>query len=268
MNAPDHRPPSTAIHETVSAILALPAGLILGSFATVVAHRVPRGESWIGGRSRCPTCGATIAPYDNIPVVSWLLLRGRCRSCGERISARYPLTELSMAALFAATVLILGTEDLGELALGLALCAILVIVTLTDLERRVIPNRVLLAGALIGLGIVVATDPSSLVDRGIAALAAGGFLFSIALAYPRGMGMGDVKLVAVMGLYLGRAVAPAVVIGFAVGALVGLGLIATRGARARKQAVPFGPFLALGGFVGLWYGDAIVGWYLDTFFHA
>jgi leader peptidase (prepilin peptidase)/N-methyltransferase len=249
-------------------ILALPAGLILGSFATVVAHRVPRGEPFVTGRSRCPDCGATIAAYDNIPILSWLLLRGRCRSCGERISVRYPLTELGMAALFAATVLVLGTDDGGELAIALSLCTVLVIVTVTDLERRVIPNGVLLAGAIAALALAAATDPSSLPERGISALAAGGFLLCVALAYPRGMGMGDAKLVAVMGLYLGRSVAPAVLIGFAAGALVGLVMIARRGASARKQALPFGPFLALGGVVGLWYGDAIVDWYLDTFFHG
>jgi leader peptidase (prepilin peptidase) / N-methyltransferase len=242
--------------------------MILGSFATVVAYRVPRGESFVTGRSKCPSCGETIAAHDNIPVLSWMLLRGHCRSCGERIPVRYPLTELAMAALFAATVLILGTAKAGELALGLALCALLVIVTLTDLERRVIPNTILLVGAMIGVGIAAATDPSSLAERGIAAAAAGGFLFLIALAYPRGMGMGDVKLVAVMGLYLGRAVAPALLIGFAAGALVGLAMIARKGAVARKHAIPFGPFLALGGIVGLWYGDAIVDWYVDTFFHS
>ena len=242
--------------------------MILGSFATVVAYRVPRGESFVTGRSKCPSCGEAIAAHDNIPVLSWMLLRGHCRSCGERIPVRYPLTELAMAALFAATVLILGTDDAGQLALGLALCAVLVTVTLTDLERRVIPNAVLLAGALVGAGIAAAADPGSLPDRAIAATGAGGFMFLIALAYPRGMGMGDVKLVAVMGLYLGRAVAPALLIGFAVGALVGLVMIARRGAAARKQAIPFGPFLALGGIVGLWYGDAIVDWYLDSFFHG
>ena len=240
------------------------AGLALGSFATVVAHRVPRGESIVSGRSRCPGCDATIAAHDNVPVLSWLLLRGRCRRCGERIPVRYPLTELAMAALFAATVLILGTDDVGQLALGLALCALLVTITLTDLERRVIPNAVLLVGAVIGVAIAAAADPGSLAERGIAAAGAGGFLFCVALAYPRGMGMGDVKLVAVMGLYLGRAVAPAVLIAFAAGALVGLVLIALRGAAARKQAVPFGPFLALGGVIGLWYGDAIVDWYLNS----
>jgi leader peptidase (prepilin peptidase)/N-methyltransferase len=244
------------------------AGLAIGSFATVVAHRVPRGESIVAGRSRCPSCGAMIAAYDNVPVLSWLVLRGQCRRCGERISPRYPLTELAMAGLFAATVLILGTDDVGELALGLALCALLVTVTLTDLERRVIPNAVLLVGALVGAGIAAASDPGSLPERAVAAAGAGGFLFCVALAYPRGMGMGDVKLVAVMGLYLGRAVAPALLIGFAAGALVGLVMIARQGAAARKRAIPFGPFLALGGMIGLWYGDAIVDWYVDTFFHG
>lgn len=241
------------------------AGLAFGSFATVAAHRIPRGESIVTGRSRCPGCGTTIAAYDNVPVISWLLLRGRCRSCGERISPRYPLTEIAMAALFAATTLILGTGDAGELALGLVLCALLVTITLTDIERRVIPNAVLLAGAMIGLAIAAAADPAGLAERAIAGGAAGGFLFLVALAYPRGMGMGDVKLVAVMGLYLGRAVAPALLFGFAAGALVGLALIARRGAAARKQAMPFGPFLALGGIVGLWFGDSIVSWYLDSF---
>jgi leader peptidase (prepilin peptidase)/N-methyltransferase len=242
------------------------AGLALGSFATVVAHRVPRGESVVGGRSRCPGCGATIAAYDNVPVLSWLALRGHCRRCGERISPRYPLAELAMAALFAATTLILGTDDVGQLALGLALCAMLVIVTLTDLERRVIPNAVLLAGAVVAIAIAATTDVGSLPERLAAAAGAGGFLFCVALVYPRGMGMGDVKLVDVMGLDLARAVAPALLAGFGAGALVGLAMIARRGAGARKQAIPFGPFLALGGIVGLWWGDAIVDWYLESFF--
>lgn len=250
------------------AALAVPAGLVFGSFATVVAHRVPRHESFVVGRSRCPQCGATIAAYDNIPVASWLFLRGRCRSCRATIPARYPLTELTMGALFAATVLILGTDDLAQLALGLAFCALLVVVTLTDLERRVIPNTVLAVGAAAAVAIVAVGDPSSLPDRAIAAAAAGGLLFLVALIYPRGMGMGDVKLAAVMGLYLGRAVAPALLIGFAVGTLVGVSMIARRGASARKQAIPFGPFLAFGGVVALWYGNALVDWYLTTFLNG
>ena len=164
-----------------------------------------------------------------------------------------------------AAVLILGTGDAAALASGLALCAVLVVITLTDLQRRVIPNVVLLAGAVAAMEIAAVGDPSSLLDRAIAGAAAGGMLLLVALLYPRGMGMGDVKLAAVMGLYLGRAVAPALLIGFATGALVGLAMIVRLGRSARKRAVPFGPFLALGGVVALWYGDVLADWYLAIF---
>jgi leader peptidase (prepilin peptidase) / N-methyltransferase len=248
-----------------AAVIAFVAGAVLGSFITVVAHRLPRGESFVGGRSRCLGCGAQIAARDNVPIVSWLVLRGRCRSCGEPISTRYPLTELVTGLLFAVTVLVLDTDDAAELALGLAFCALLVTITLTDLELRVIPNKVVLFGAIVAVAVVVATDPDDLVERAIAAAAAGGFLFLIALAYPRGMGMGDAKLVAMMGLYLGRAVAPALLIGLAAGAAVGAVLIARHGSGARKQAVPFGPFLALGGVIALWFGDDVFDWYDGAF---
>ena len=196
-----------------------------------------------------------------------MLLRGRCRACSAPISARYPLTELALGALFAGTALALGTDDGGELALGLVLCAVLVAVTLTDLERRIIPNAMVAAGAIAALVIALATDPSGLPERLLAAALGGGFLLVVALAYPRGMGMGDVKLVAMMGLYLGRALAPALIVGFASGALVGLALIARHGAEARKRAVPFGPFLALGGVVGLWFGSSLIDWYTGAFFN-
>lgn len=241
-------------------------GALIGSFVSVVAHRVPRSEGFATGRSRCPECGARIAARDNVPVLSWLALRGRCRACGEPISARYPLTELGLGALYAATYLILGDDDAGELLLGLIFCTVLVTITLTDLELRLIPNAIVLAGAIAAVAVVAATDASSLDERAIAGVAAGGALLLVVLAYPRGMGMGDVKLVAMMGLYLGRAVAPAVLIGLLAGAVVGVALIARHGAAARKQAVPFGPFLALGGVIGLWFGDEIVDWYLDEFF--
>ena len=147
------------------------------------------------------------------------------------------------------------------------LCAVLVAVTLTDLERRIIPNAIVAAGAIAALVIALATDPSGLPERLLAAALGGGFLLVVALAYPRGMGMGDVKLVAMMGLYLGRALAPALIVGFASGALVGLALIARHGAEARKRAVPFGPFLALGGVVGLWFGSSLIDWYTGAFFN-
>lgn len=239
-------------------------GAVTGSFLSVVAHRVPRGESIVGPRSRCASCGAQIAAYDNIPVLSWLLLGGCCRHCDKRISVRYPLIEIGTGLLFALTALVLHDEP-AQLVLGLVFVATLAAITLTDLELRLIPNKVLLVSAVVGVVLAAVLDPSSLPERAIAAAAAGGLLFAVALVYPRGMGMGDVKLAAVMGLYLGRSVAPALLIGFAAGSLFGLALIARHGAAARKQAVPFGPFLALGGVIGLLAGDQIVDWYLSTF---
>ena len=247
-----------------AAALAFLGGLIAGSFVTVVAHRVPRGESIVGPRSRCPACGAQIAAYDNLPVFSWVLLRGRARCCGARISARYPLTELALGALYAATVLVLWDEP-WEVALGLVFVTVLTAVTLTDLERRIIPNRILIVAAVLGAAIAALGDPGSLPERAIAAAAAGGLLFAAALAYPRGMGLGDVKLAATMGVFLGRNVAPAILVALLAGSLVGLAMIARDGAGARKRAIPFGPFLALGGVVGLLVGDQIVDWYLGAF---
>lgn len=241
-------------------------GAVLGSFATALAHRLPRGENWVSERSRCPSCGATIRARDNVPIVSWLALRGRCRDCGEPISPRYPLAEVTLGALFAATYLIVGDDEWWALALGLVLCFVLVTITLTDLERRIIPNKIVLAGAIAAIAIVAVGDPDSLVEHGLAAVIAGGLMFVIALAYPRGMGMGDAKLVAMVGLFIGRAVAPATLIGFLLGALVGVAMIARQGSSARKQAIPFGPFLAVGGVIGLWFGEDIVQWYLDEFF--
>jgi leader peptidase (prepilin peptidase)/N-methyltransferase len=248
------------------AVLLFVLGCVFGSFLSVVAHRLPRGESFVSGRSRCPSCGAQIGARDNVPIVSWLLLRGRCRACGEPISARYPLTEAGLGVLWAATYLILGDDDGGRLALGLLLCALLVTITITDLELRVIPNAIVGLGALAGLVILAATDAAAVPENLLAAVIAGAVLLLVVLAYPRGMGMGDVKLVAMMGIYLGRAIAPAVLIGLIGGAAVGAVLIVRHGARARKRAIPFGPFLALGGVVALWFGDEIVDWYLDEFF--
>jgi leader peptidase (prepilin peptidase) / N-methyltransferase len=246
------------------ASLAFVGGMVTGSFVGVVAHRIPRGSSIVGPRSVCDTCGAEIAAYDNIPVVSWIILRGRCRTCGARIPLLYPLVELALGAAFAATAVVLH-DDPAQLALGLVFVAMLAAITLTDIEGQIIPNSVLLVGAATGLVMVAATDPSSLPERLIAALAAGGLLLAVGLAYPRGMGMGDVKLAAVMGLYLGTAVAPALMVGVLSGAVVGLGLMIARGSGARKLKVPFGPFLALGGVVALLAGDQMIDAYLNTF---
>jgi leader peptidase (prepilin peptidase) / N-methyltransferase len=245
-------------------IVAFLGGLVVGSFVTVIGHRVPRGESIVGPRSRCTTCGVQIAAYDNIPVVSWVILRGRSRCCGDRISVRYPLTELALGALYVTTVAVLW-GNATELLLGLVFVTTLLAVTLTDLDRRVIPNKVLLVAAVLGVAIAAVGDPSSLPERAIAAAAAGGGLLLVVLAYPRGMGLGDVKLAAVMGLFLGRNVAPAILVALLVGSVVGLVLIARHGPAARKRAIPFGPFLAFGGVVALLAGDQLIDWYLSAF---
>lgn len=238
-------------------------GAMIGSFLTVVAYRVPRAESVVGGRSHCPDCGSQIAAYDNVPVFSWLALRGRSRCCHHRISARYPVTELTLAALFAA-VAVRFHGNAGELALGLVFVSMLLAVTLTDLERRIIPNKILLVGTVIGLMIVAISDPGSVPERLASGAGAGGVLFLAALAYPGGMGMGDVKLAAAMGIFLGVEVIPAMLIALLAGSVVGIAMMIRHGAAARKQAIPFGPFLALGGVAGLLAGHALISAYLSV----
>lgn len=246
--------------------LSATLGLVMGSFLNVVAWRVPRRESLVKPRSHCPGCDAPLKPWENIPLVSWILLRGHCRSCGGHISARYPVVEAVTAALYVAVVLVKGVT--GEALIGIVLVTVLVPVALIDLDHRIIPNRVLLPGAVIGLVLVATLERGVLVEHLIAAAAAGGFFLAAALAYPRGMGMGDVKLAAVLGLYLGRSVAPAVLVAVLAATVVGLGVIARRGAAVgRKTAIPFGPFLALGAVVGLLAGPAIVHAYLATLNH-
>jgi leader peptidase (prepilin peptidase)/N-methyltransferase len=241
-------------------------GLAIGSFAGVVAYRTGQGESWVSGRSHCDECGKQIASYDNIPVLSWVLLRGRCRNCGALIPARYPLIEAGLGVSFAAVYLVLRDDGAGYVALGCVFASVLAVITLTDLERRIIPNRVVAFGAVAGIVGVALIDPGMLPESLIAAAAGGGFLLLAALAYPRGMGMGDVKLVAMMGIYLGSSIAPALLIGFAAGSVLGVALILKHGSEGRRMAVPFGPFLALGGILGLLVGPDIVDWYTGSFF--
>ena len=234
-------------------------GAAIGSFVNVLAYRLPRHESLVKPRSRCPECKTQIAGYDNIPVVSWMLLRGRCRHCRAPIPMRYPLVEALTALLFVAVGLRTGLEY--TLLPALALTITLVAAAETDLEYHIIPNRLMATSAVAGVALWAIADAGRLPESLIAGAAAGGFLLAAAVAYPAGMGMGDVKLGAVMGLYLGASVAPALFIGFAAGALVGIAIVLARGGSARKQGVPFGPFLALGGIVALLYGPEIIDWY-------
>jgi leader peptidase (prepilin peptidase) / N-methyltransferase len=241
-------------------------GAIAGSFLNVVAYRLPRRESVIAPPSHCPSCDTPVKPYDNIPILSFLLLRGHCRSCKAPISVRYPLVEALTAALCVGAVL--TQHSAAEVALSVVLILVVVPAALIDLEYRIIPNRITAAGAVAALLIGTALDPAGEPERLIAGAAAGGFLLLAALAYPRGMGMGDVKLAAVMGLFLGRAVAPAILIALLAGVLVGALVIAKRGVReGRKTAVPFGPFLALGAIVAVYAGQPIVEGYVNSFVH-
>jgi len=247
----------------VPVLSAAVLGAAFGSFFNVVAYRLPRGESLMSPGSRCPSCGTAIKPYDNLPVLGWLLLRGRCRSCGVQISPRYPIVEALTGVLMVAVVLV--KHSAASLVLGLLLVAVLVPVALIDLDHRRIPNVITGPAAVAAIAVGAALRPSGLPEQLISGAAAAGFLLAFVLAYPRGMGMGDVKLAGVMGLFLGRSVAVALLAGVLAGVVVGGAVMARVGVQqGRKTAVPFGPFLALGGVVALVAGPSIVHWYLHS----
>jgi leader peptidase (prepilin peptidase)/N-methyltransferase len=244
------------------AIAAL-GGLVVGSFLNVVAYRIPRGESLVTERSHCRSCGKPVKPYDNVPVLGWLMLRGHCRSCRARISPRYPIVELGTAVL--AVAVVLHERSIRDVALALTLLAVLVPVALIDLDHRIIPNRITLPGAVAALVIGLLTSPGRVPEQLIAGAGAAAFLLIFVLAYPRGMGMGDVKLAGVLGLFLGRSVGVAILAGVLSATVAGAVVIARVGVkRGRKTALPFGPYLALGGIVALFAGPAIVHWYLHA----
>ena len=238
-------------------------GAVVGSFLNVVVRRLPRGESLVHPRSRCPSCGTQIAGYDNIPIFSWLVLRGRCRHCQAPISPRYPAVELLTAVTFAAVVLVGGLDD--DLVLELPFVAALIALAGIDYDHKLLPNRIVYPLAIWGLVATVLVDRDDLVEHLVAGAGAFLFLFLAVLAYPRGMGMGDVKLAGAMGLYLGVSVIPALLIAFLSGSIVGIGILAREGAAARKKAVPFGIFLALGGIVAVLVGPDLVELYEDNF---
>jgi leader peptidase (prepilin peptidase)/N-methyltransferase len=249
----------------MGAALAAIGGLVVGSFLNVVAYRLPKGESLVSPGSRCPSCGTPVKPYDNVPVLGWLLLRGKCRSCGAPISVRYPLVEALTAALAVAVVLV--KHSARDIVLGLVLVAVLIPISLIDLEERKIPNKITAPAAVAAVAIGAALRLKGVPEQLIAGAGAGLAFFLIVLAYPRGMGMGDVKLAGVLGLFLGRYVAVALFVAVLVGAVVGVAVMARLGVKkGRKIAVPFGPFLALGGVVGLLAGHSIAHWYLPTLF--
>jgi leader peptidase (prepilin peptidase)/N-methyltransferase len=239
-------------------------GLLVGSFLNVVVWRVPRGESVVRPGSHCPSCEAELGPLENVPVLSWLVLRGRCRHCGAGISVRYPLVEVANAALWVGLGLHFG-ED-WVLPAFLALASGLLALSLIDLETYLLPNRVLyptglLVGALLALAAAVDDEWSTLGRAVLGGVVAFVVFLVIHLVSPRGMGFGDVRLSFVLGLALGWLgwgyVYLGLFLGFLLGAVVGVGLIAT-GVRGRKDHVPFGPFLAAGTMLAVFVGEPLL----------
>jgi leader peptidase (prepilin peptidase)/N-methyltransferase len=242
------------------------AGLLIGSFLTVVVHRVPNRQSVASGRSMCPSCGNVIAARDNVPVLSWLVLRGRCRTCGTRISPVYPLTELATGGLFLGASV--AFRDVWVATLVAEFLAVLLAVSLIDIRHRIVPNRIVYPSvvvALLAIGVLDLAGRGLGIVHGLIGLALfGGVLFVVALVSPKGMGMGDVKLAALIGLVAGSVSLSRV--GVAAGAAILLGgvgaIVALAVGMDRKSALPFGPYLAAGAAIALFAGSQIAHAYL------
>ena len=244
-------------------VLAFWPALALGSFVNVVAARVPLRRSVVQPRSACMSCGTELAWHDNVPLLSYAVLRGRCRSCGVGIGVLYPAVELATAVLVAACVWRFGLSE--HAAIAAFFCVVLVAVTATDLTHRIIPNRIVVPAAAIVLVAQTSLQPSP--EWAIAAFGAALFLFEAALAYPGGMGMGDVKLALLMGAALGKTVTVAMMAGMLAALVPSFYLLARHGSSARKMGIPFGPFLALGSLVALFAGHWFLAQYWATFTH-
>jgi leader peptidase (prepilin peptidase)/N-methyltransferase len=253
------------------AVVALVLGTAVGSFLNVVIHRVPLGESIVRPRSRCPSCGQEIRWYDNLPVLSWLLLRGRCRDCRAPISARYPLVEILTGLLAVTLALRLGLtlQMLGAFYFAASLLAL----TYIDLDHQLLPDRITLPGIAVGIALAALAPAGerwvALGSAVLGVIVGGGILWLVAWLYHlwsgrEGMGGGDVKLLAMIGAFLGwQGVLLTLLLASFIGSAVGVAIMIRRRADARL-AIPFGPFLALGAIVALFWGDRIVHWYISS----
>ncbi len=245
------------------AAASIAPALALGSFLNVVVARLPERRSLVHPRSACPACAHELAWYDNVPLFSYIALRGRCRSCHEPISLRYPLVELATALLVAACFLRFGLS--GQAFVGAFFVAVLVALSAIDVERRILPDKIVLPSTVIVLAAQIALYPERAVEWVGAALAASLFLFLALLAYPKGMGMGDVKLALLLGAALGWEVSVGLMIGMLSALVIGVVLIVRHGPAARKMAIPFGPFLALGSVIAYFWGAQLLDAYLGVF---
>ncbi|MDP8939380.1 MAG: prepilin peptidase [Actinomycetota bacterium] len=236
-------------------------GLVIGSFSNVIIHRVPIKESIVWPASHCPTRREEIKPRDNIPLLSYLMLRGRCRNCGTRIPVRYPVVEALSGLLFAAAAYEFGLSP--DLLSALILIVVLISLAGTDLEHRLLPNVIVGPAAVAGLAVSILANPERWWVYPVSALAVAGGLFALAIVYPGGMGMGDVKMGGMLGAFLGPYAALAVFIGAFVGAVTG-GVLMAAGKMQRRSALPFGVFLAVGGVFTLFFGPDLWRTYLEA----
>ncbi|HEY0417285.1 MAG TPA: prepilin peptidase [Gaiellaceae bacterium] len=242
------------------AALTLAPALALGSFLNVVISRVPLRRSIIRPGSACAACGHELSWHENVPLVSYAAQRGRCRHCGATIPVHHPIVEAATALLVAAASVKFGFS--WDFAVAALFVAALVTVSATDIERRIIPNRVVLPAAAAVLAANTLLHPS--VEWALAGVGAAAFLLAAAVAKPGGMGMGDVKLAGLLGFMLGRDVTVALMAGFVAALLPSIVLFARHGSKARKMTIPLGPFLALGGVIALFAGRGVLHWYLGA----
>lgn len=244
-----------------AALLVLAPAFALGSFLNVVAARVPARRSLLRPPSSCGSCGEEILWRDNVPVLSYVLLRGRCRHCRAEISVVYPLVEAVTAGLVVACVAVFGPTPYAALAAGF--CCVLVVLSVIDARLRIVPNRIVLPAAAVVLAARTVIDPSP--AWALWALAAAGALFLVVLAYPKGLGMGDVKLALLLGAMLGSSVCVALMVGLFAALVPAVVLLARHGSGARKMGVPLVPFLAFGAVAALFAGDWILSGYLALY---
>lgn len=244
-------------------------GLLLGSFANVVIHRVPLGESIVMPRSRCPSCKTQISWYHNIPVVSWIFLKGKCSSCKTKISFRYPLVELLTGLIFGFTILKVDPSYfLIEL---LVLFFGLIIVSFIDYDHYIIPDKISYPGMVLGLVGAALNPEREFLDALLGLLMGGGFLWAIAVIYfkikkEEGMGGGDIKLLAWIGSVLGwKPIAFIILVSSLLGSFVGLYLI-YKNKDSLKKVIPFGPFIAVAAVLYIFFGKELTAWYLSIFF--
>ncbi len=245
------------------AVAAFAPALALGSFLNVVVARLPEKRSIVRPRSACPGCGHELSLWENVPLLSYVALRGRCRSCADPISLRYPAVELATAVLVAACFWHFGLS--ADAVVAAFFCAVLVALSAIDVERRILPDKIVLPSAAIVLAAQIALHPDGTLMWVLGALGSALFLFAALLAYPQGMGMGDVKLCLLLGAMLGTLVGVALMVGMLAALVLGVVLLVRHGPAARKMAIPFGPFLAFGALVALFAGRPLLDAYLGVF---